>query len=210
MWVQLKSIQNLSDHGRPRTYHPGDWVDVGRQQAQLWLARGEAAIPAIQAGGLVNGELGVIVPANLEFARKHLDMYGSHLQVEEAPLCLPFERTVLWDTTAPVQAGFFAVGLALLDKWEIAVPLFDYDILAQSIGDEAERKATKAVIRDLRVPVYDARLIFVRRNPETEALIKEWGEEPGDRRLAFMRALYRRKPFILALPCSWTGHNVPQ
>lgn len=210
MWVQLTSNQQITVQGQPRHFHPGDWVEVGKQQAQLWLARGEATIPAMQAGELVAGNLGVIVPSNLVPAREHLKMYGEHMPVEEAPPCLPFERTVIWNTSAKVDAGLFAVGLALLDKWEIAVPLWDYNVLAQGIGTEEERAATKAIIRDLRVPVYDIRLIFAKRTPDTERLIKAWSDEPGERRLAFMRTLYRVKPFILALPCSWTGHDVNQ
>ena len=65
------------------------------------------------------------------------------------------------------------------------------------------------MIRDLRVPMYDTRVIFAKLTPDTARLIKIWNEIEGDRRLAFLQALYKVKPFILALPANWAGANVP-
>jgi hypothetical protein len=99
----------------------------------------------------------------------------------------------------------------LLDRWQLAVPLIDYTTLACNVGSEEERQCTKQIIHDLRVPLYDTRMIFVKRSPDTTALIREWREEckPGDdERLAFLRVMYRRCPFVLPLPATWThGHG---
>jgi hypothetical protein len=100
----------------------------------------------------------------------------------------------------------FGIGFNLLSTWQVAVPLMDYKTLARDIGSEADRERAQETLIDLRVPVYDTRMIFVRRCPEGEALVETWsnmlaiGEEP---RLAFLRAVWAVKPLILPLPFSW-------
>ncbi len=53
------------------------------------------------------------------------------------------------------------------------------------------------------MPVYDTRLMFIRRCHATRELVDEWVAEDGHRGLAFLRALYRVKPLVLALPTTW-------
>jgi hypothetical protein len=91
----------------------------------------------------------------------------------------------------------------LLDKWEVVAPLYDYNVLAAELGSPADRELTKEVILDLRVPVYDTRVFFLRRCPTAEELMERWMAEPGDRHLAFMRALWHVKPLILSTPRTW-------
>jgi len=65
---------------------------------------------------------------------------------------------------------------------------------------------TEEVIHDLRVPVYDTRVRFIRRNRTTERLMGLWYEERQQgEALAFLRALGRvqPKPLICALPAEW-------
>jgi hypothetical protein len=95
------------------------------------------------------------------------------------------------------------VGLNLLEKWEIAVPISDYNLLARDIGTDEERARTKELIHDLRVPVYDTRLIFARNCVAVEQLFEMWHKEQGDERLSFLRCLYVVKPYVLALPSIW-------
>lgn len=45
MWIQLRVIKHIEVLGKMTTYHPGDWVDVGKQQALAWARSGEAALP---------------------------------------------------------------------------------------------------------------------------------------------------------------------
>lgn len=45
MWVQLLSIQYVDDHGQQVKRHPGDWVQVGKQQAKRWIAQRLACVP---------------------------------------------------------------------------------------------------------------------------------------------------------------------
>jgi len=97
----------------------------------------------------------------------------------------------------------------LLQRWQVAIPLWNYETLAAQVGTEEERERTKAVIRDLRVPLRDTRLVFMRRCAQTRELTNVWREEltnSTDERLAFLRALYRIKPVICDLPASWTGN----
>jgi len=105
-----------------------------------------------------------------------------------------------------LQENMILTGLGLLETWQVAVPLKPYNLLAQNLGDEAEREQTAAVIPDLRVPVYDHRCVFMRRCPESEELLARWQVEGGGI-LAFLRALYTVKPLVLALPNSWTSHT---
>lgn len=211
MWVQLTSIQNIEVNGVPHTYNPGDWVEVGRQQAQYWLASGAACVPSVKPSELIlESSVGVLVrQGQLDSARVALFMYDDKMQIRESDgLTLPWQRTALFDTMASVNPAYIAVGLNLLDRWEIAAPLYDYKTLACHIGDEAERAKTKNIIRDLRVPIYDIRLIFARKCDNTERLIELWNKDGGDPHLSFLRSLYRVKPFVLALPCNWTGHSI--
>lgn len=96
-----------------------------------------------------------------------------------------------------------------LSKWEVASPLRPYTELAQGHGTPNERELTLLAVGDLRQPVYDTRLVFVRKTPTTEALLKAWDEEKRHCRctqycgLPFLRAVWRVKPLLLALPQGW-------
>jgi hypothetical protein len=106
-----------------------------------------------------------------------------------------------------VRPDLFQAGFNLLARWQAAAPLWSYTELACHVGSEADREATKAVIRELRVPLYDTRVLFVRRCDDTRRLIELWLAEckRGDARLAFLRAMYQVKPVLCALPAQWTG-----
>jgi len=124
----------------------------------------------------------------------------------------PYPRTLFLRGDVPVRLTLLPVGYQLLDRWEMVVPLYSYDTLASQIGSETDRERTKAVIRDLRVPVYDPRLMFLRRCRNVEALMGQWVQElreGGDEKLAFMRAMYRVKPQLCAVPASWTDPHAP-
>ncbi len=217
MWVQLKTVKNIEIAGKMRAYHAGDWVEVGRQTAMLWVSQGDAIIPGEQpsviSGALVANlpetNCGMLVPKGYTEIAAEL---APKLDIVEGEPSLPFKRTIVWDGQANINPALIPVGLSLIesDRWEIAVPLHDYKMLAVQVGSEEERAATKAIIRDLRVPLYSTALMFARKTPDTERLFKLWNADEGENRmLAFLRSLYRVKPFILALPVNWTGANAP-
>jgi hypothetical protein len=202
VWVKLKSIQHIEIQGEMNHFYPGDWVEVGRQQAELWEATGEAWIPTAEL--TMPPGAGVLVRGTPNPGCKVLEALPHITGVNH----LPYPRTLVWDPALGCRLELLAVGFRLLDKWQVAAPLYSYDQLACHLGDEADRERTAAVVRDLRVPVYDERLVYVRRHPETQAFMRVWNEEREageDGRLALLRALYRCKPVVCALPTTWRG-----
>lgn len=196
MWVRLKSIQYVSENGRQVTKYPGEWVNVGRQQATAWLATGQADRPDMPDLQAMPG-CGVVLPPGV----KPTGMAGIEVSYAEEP-CLEYPRTLLW-SGVNFRGDLLGVGFTLLDTWEVAAPILSYTRLARDVGDEEDREQTRRTVRDLRVPVYDTRLLFLRRCYATRRLMDAWREEQGDRSLAFLRALYQVKPLICALPTTW-------
>ncbi len=96
-----------------------------------------------------------------------------------------------------------------LKTWEIAAPLKAYSHLAKDEGTSEERDFTLQLIKDLRQPVYDSRAVWIRKCPASEQFLDAWREErdrcicDGGCDLPFLRALWRVKPLILALPVSF-------
>ena len=219
MWVQLTSIQYVADHGVQKTCYPGDWVDVGKQQALLWVSQGSATLPdqGKYSRLVVGAGAGVLVVSQGDrdqvraAAEEMLSPYPNlAINVSPAP-ALPFEQTAIWDLSVRLRPELIPIGLALLDKWQAAAPIFDYSRLASHEGDVADRQKTAAVLPDLRVPLYETGLMFVRRDADTERLFEKWAkerEDGGDARHAFLRALYTTPLLFLALPITWTGKQV--
>lgn len=208
MWVRLKSIQNIDRGGRNIVYRPGDWVDVGKQTAMLWMSRGDAEIPSYRKEQFKQGEAGVIIRGVEDVTpwQTRFDQSKLNLTLIVGDPYIAFDKTMIYDPGATLRPELIGAGFSFLDTWEIAMPLFSYDELAVHIGSEAAQARTKAVIHDLRVPVLDTRLIFVRHCESTQRLFKLWldeGESGDDERLTFMRAYYEVKPLMLALPISW-------
>jgi len=215
MWVQLHTIQYVEKNGKQRAHYPGDWVNVGKQEAQLWLSRGDAVVPeqnAYREFGLDGAGVLICGTAadSTEKARATLEPYKDKLSIEasHSPALL-WQRTAIWNPEVILRREFLPVGIGLLDTWQIAIPLWSYTQLAIHVGSEEDREQTRAIVRDLRVPLYDTRLIFAKRSTETERLFELWKAEnkKGDEKLAFLRALYQAKPFVLALPVTWTNPN---
>ena len=213
MLVQLKTIQYISHLGKQETHYPGEWVDVGNQTARSWLTTGEAVRPDMPDLEVLPG-CGLAVPPHaLEIAAQAAPGL-ERLPQADSP-SLPFPKTLWYDPAVQLRPDLFATGFELLDTWEVAAPLYSYQTLARELGTDAERALTEALIRDLRVPVYDTRCLFLRRCRGTRDLMAAWGkeghggrgagEQGGDERLSFLRALYRVKPLVLALPVTWVG-----
>lgn len=199
MWVRLNSIQYLSENGRQTTHFPGEWVEVGGQLARSLLGTGQAERPDQLDLEAMPG-CGIVVRAGgQQQARKR----WPGLEVMEGDPSLEFTRTLYWDTAVKIRPELVTAGFGWLEQWEVALPLGSYERLARDIGNKAERAKTVKVIRDLRVPFYETGLMFLRRCRRVEALLAAWRAETGERRLAFLRALYRVKPLVLALPVEW-------
>lgn len=211
MWIQLLRSCQLEQHGVSRTYYPGDWVEVGKQTAQRWILDGAARAASHRACTDDLTGCGVALLGNLGAAAR-LQTHAPQLALE--PVVEPsllFAKTLLWNTGFSLRPELAPVGFRLLARWEVAAPIVSYDQLACHIGTEAARERTAAVVRDLRVPLYEPRLLFVRRCAAGRDLLAAWREEEqtgDDERLCLLRALYRVKPLVCALPVTW-NKSVP-
>jgi hypothetical protein len=203
MWIQLVQPKYIEEKGVQRKCNAGDWVEVGKQTALLWLSDGSATIPNENDFQHLSGSDAIIVTDDKEYLKKALPAYPA-LQVHEALTPeLHGERNAWIKAGWNVRQELIPVGFSMLDSWQMAVPLMDYKILAQHLGDDTERRETEKVVRDLRCLVYDTRLIFARNEKEPQEVFKLWRKYRFTD-LGFLRALYEVKPFILALPSTWT------
>lgn len=218
MYIQLKAVRYIRRAGVQVTYHAGDWLevgkDVGKQTALLWVAEGAAHMPQLPGGegfrvlsaaADEGADWGVVVRGgNLKDARKRLPT--TRLRVVAGGKELPFASTLLWSPPAPLRAELLPIGFLRLERgWQLAVPLLSYERLASTVGTPQGRALTQKVVPDLRVLLYDTRLIFARRCADTERLMEVWAKESGNEQLAFLRALFAVKPIICALPQKWMG-----
>lgn len=205
-WIQLLRSVPIEKGGVSRTYYPGDWCDVGRQSAQRWVNDGVArwATPQTYASDLSG--CGVALSGDASQAsrlRTTLPQLAVELATDAA---LPFARTLFWETSFALRPELVPVGFGLLGTWEVAAPIVSYDTLAVHVGTPDARERTQAIIRDLRVPLYDGRLLFVKRCRAGEDLLAAWAEEQttgDDVRLCLLRAIYQTRPLICALPVTW-------
>lgn len=210
VWVKALQINREADAtGREVTYHPGDWFEVNTSLARRLAAEGRVEMQPLTTAQVYElVDCGVCVrniePQNAESA---LRARYPNLQIGVG-LSLDFARTLLWDATLSLRRlDLLAVGFHRLARgWQIAAPLWAYQELARDIGTERDRALTEEVIHDLRVMVYDTRMLFVKRDPDTRELLDTWAREReriSDERLAFMVAIYRVKPLCCALPTTW-------
>jgi hypothetical protein len=173
----------------------GSWVQVGKHQARQMQATGQCDIPNVATREqLLMDECGIVTQLPYKY---------DNVSVVEGHLVVPFYKTFLYDREVSFNNNLIPIGFSLLDKWEIAVPIKDYNVLARDIGTEEDRKKTLKITGDLRIPVYETGIMFVRKTEDTERLFELLRGEEGDMRLAFLRVLYQVKPYILALPTVW-------
>ncbi len=124
----------------------------------------------------------------------------------DAGLAFVYDKTLFVEPGTRVPWDLLPAAWHFLERWDAAVPLWRYGTNASGMGTAEERTRTKAIIRDLRVPLHACELLFARKNEAGQALIAAWQEESaggGEKRLAFLRALYRVKPRCCVLPRSW-------
>lgn len=121
-------------------------------------------------------------------------------------LSVPFEKTLIVEPGTQVPWDLLPAASAFLTHWDAAAPLWRYGVLASDVGDETDRAATLAIVRDLRCLLHSTELLFVRQNDAGRALVETWQNEMragGDERLAFLRAFYMVKPRLCTLPVTW-------
>ena len=216
MWIRLKSNYKIEKGGKMVARQAGDWIKVGKQEAGMLIAKDRAELPGQDiikefAGG--GKDAGILALGSPVAAAVVLEELKGKLNVKygDSAAWMPWAKTIIWDTSVMLRTEMIPTGLGLLDTWHIAMPLWDKYRLAIHEGGEDERALTKAIVRDLRVPLYDTRLIYVRQCDEAKQLFAQWGierQKGPSTRLAFLRAFYQVKPLMLALPITWTGQYI--
>jgi hypothetical protein len=213
VWVKLTTPKTIEVHGHGTQYKPGEWVEVGKMLARQWLGDGSAIVPreSIRTSITDFANCGIVVySGDAEPVQNVVQSRFTGLPVVSGEIRLEFAQTLLYDVTCPLRLDLAVIGFHRLTAgWQIAAPLWNYSQLARDIGTEAERAQTETIIHDLRVPLYDTRLVYVRRSPQTEQFISIWKAErkAGDDKLAFMRALYITKLVMCALPVTWKARR---
>lgn len=199
----------INTEGRQQAYHPGEVVYVGKQIAKQWVAehRAELLPPPPDCDDMAFS-CGVMVrTVDVESAQVALAGAYPQLSVTQGS-GLNFSKTLLLDGQLSPRSVIVGLGFNLLKAWQVVAPLWSYTELARHVGSEKERTLTQAIIRDLRVPLYDTRMVFMRRCSTTLALLDCWRDEMvegGEERLAFLRAIYQVKPTVCAGPTTWLG-----
>ena len=121
-----------------------------------------------------------------------------------------WERTLFVSGKYQVPWDLLPSGFHFLKRWDAAAPLWRYGVLAADVGTPAEQKRTAKLTLDLRIPLYEPGLLFVRSTKAGLALLETWRAEcrrGDDERLAFLRALHIVKPKFCALPRSWLAEE---
>lgn len=104
----------------------------------------------------------------------------------------------LVDPRAGVDRRTLEQGLRWLSHWELIIPFRPYGELAMDFIGGAKNLG----IGDLRVPVFDPRLIFIRVNDDTRKVWQLYQEYrmKYDYRIAILLALWEVKPHFKPLP----------
>lgn len=217
VYVQAKSIiYETNEHGEKVTYHPPSWVPVSKARARQLIASGQAEIPRQDRyeETMQFSDYGILARTGQIPDLSHLGRVGGMLRISVGGLSLPFPNTLLWDGMAVLKEGAVVAGFSrLLDfedtgeaLWEILAMLVDENKTAADYGSQAEQDKTLEVIGDLRLPVYDTRLMFWRKTANTKRVMEYWQgevESGADEQHAFLRALYTQRAMMCTLAPEW-------
>lgn len=157
------------------------------------------ATPSMSANKLAKG---IVLRGEDELITGRAKSVGLPVVVSDA-YEIPFEKTLFVEAGTRVPWDLLPAAWHFLARWDAAVPLWAYGTLARDVGTAEERKATKEVIGDLRVMLHAVELLFVRNSEQGRALVEALAGEGGDKRLAFLRALFAVKPRLCVLPVTW-------
>jgi len=211
VWIRAITLVRVPDEtGTMKTYQPGDWLQVGKHDARMLQAGGQAEImpPLLRKAVLDLDGCGIVAWGPTDAVKATIMQNLPGLPVSKLTYAIPYARTLFWDPGVNIHFGLLPVGFSrLATGWEIAIPVGDYNILAESIGTDDARKHTREVVHDLRVPVYDTRLVFAQKCEAAQQVLTQWREEcksGDDERLCWLRAWYKVKPITCALPLTWT------
>lgn len=209
-WVRcLKPINRTDEQGKKHAFYKGDWFQARNQEIRKRLSLGEIELAtSLGQTRVFRVEDCGVITSDSKILESHLGLHGKGLDITySSDFILKYPYNLFWNG-GKLRTELLPISFELLRKWEIAIPIGNFDILAESAGTPADRALTKAVLGDLRVPLYNVRQIYAKRCPAVKQLFKTWKLEKakitgGDSRLSFIRALYVNPLLILALPPSW-------
>ncbi len=148
---------------------------------------------------------GILLHQEDGLTQRRAQGHGYLVRVADDPALIA-DQTLIVGPEVGIPWNLLDAGWHFLERWEAASPLWRYGVLAKDVGTAEERERTRECTLDLRVPLYEPSLLFLRRSEGAEQLLAVWQAEcaeGGNRRLAFLRALCQVKPLFLALPRSW-------
>lgn len=159
VWIKcITIVRAVDDHAVMQTYHPGDWCQVGMYQARQLVASGCAEIqnPVTRARTFEMADCGIVAYGDMRASAKlTLGLALPELQVQSDELPhLAFNRTLIYNPAVKLNSMLIPVGFhRLTTGWRMAAPVIpstgtDY-LTAEMIGTDADRAATKAIVRDL-------------------------------------------------------------
>lgn len=217
-WVKaLKTVIRHDLQGAYRTYHAGDWFQCHNQELLELLAQGRIQTNALQIKENFAGQSVGVRFLSAGKAPDALSAYGLEVQCG-LEYSLPWERTALWDPAVNTTAESIAMGMLRIDgrgefpAWEMAAQLENRQRLANDVGSPAERARTLEVLGDLRLPVYQVGLLWVRKTAATEEVLSLWRGEVdagADPQHAFLRVVYTHRVLLCTLPDDWIGQWIP-
>ena len=164
MYIKLVKYRRFQEPGGAWVLHyPGEILNIPNKSICKELIREKVAIDM--------GAAAEDLPKGCGLLMKHegpVPAWATALELEMAQgePRLPFQYTVIWDQHTPIDATFVSLCLNLLREraWEVCVPIWSYLKLADKLGTSEEREVTKQLVHDLRVPVYNTDLMFLKRN----------------------------------------------
>ena len=213
-WVRArKPIARADVDGAYQHYQPGDWFQARNQEIRELFGRGMIdSTPQVLREEFGLRGAGVLALGD-STGLPGLDAYGIAFQ-SAAKRTLPWALTVLWAPGAHLTTTGAAFGLTRIAPsgdditWEMAVALQSDMRMAVDVGSQAERDKTLALVGDLRLPLYDTGVVWVRKTPATEEVIQLWQEEldaGSDPTHAFLRVIYTHPLLLCTLPADWIG-----
>jgi len=218
-WVKITRVKNIRKRGVLKSYYPGDSIEVGKQTALQWILDGSAEDPYAQIGppvikGQRSKRFGMRIRAKEgSAALSNLGNLANSLMVSYGLPAIPYTHTCIWRPDRIISPNLINYGFyrILVEDdsvvgWEMAAGIVSLDLLAKDYGSSEEQEKTKRIVGDLRLPVYDPRVVWVRKCKGAEKMITSWALElksGADEYHAFLRALYTSRVMLCTLPEDW-------
>lgn len=211
-YVVLNQIVRLKKGGKLRTYHRGDSIKVGRQQALQWLLDGTARDPFKQVKQInysaALGKYGILILApEGRVSLKTLGALGKSLEVvydSNWEGLLPYEYNIIWNTAGTLNENYLNYGLNIVTKsWEMAAGLINLKGTLKTCGSDIDRRDTLKLYGDLRLPVYKTNILWLKATTKTKIFAEIYAKlllkkvHPGH---AFARAWLESQPLLYTMP----------